>query len=132
MERVIYRLTNERETGKTIGLSPAAWFGILDLAEVYGWRPMGTVHPQWWLGRNGQQECCGSYTGPEARLVMWEDALNLAEALEQAFLEYEPRPNGHSPRGMTAAPVALELPSIGAILGVADLCRQGDFCIEQV
>jgi hypothetical protein len=65
----------------------------------------------------------------ESQLVLLEDALNLADALDQAFLEYEP----------LRLPASYFLfdngwvngrPSIGAILEVINFCRSGAFLVE--
>jgi hypothetical protein len=122
----------------TFSMTNGTWFDILDLAEDHGWNPMGAVLPGQWIepelnfssygilspaNGNGDKE--------ETRLVVIEDALNLADALERAFLAYEPvylpatyfvfEPldrDDHLP------------PGIGVILATIDFCRQGAFWIE--
>jgi hypothetical protein len=137
---VVYQIRNDKDPDNTIYLTREAWYGILDLAEEYGWNPMGAVLP-------GQYETfelspAGTYLGSpltlywnggsdDGRLVVIEDALNLADALEQAFMEYEP----------LRVPASYFLfeplegsyparPSIGALSAVIDICRTGAFWIE--
>jgi hypothetical protein len=137
---VVYQLRNDKYPDNTICLTREAWYGILDMAEEYGWNPMGAVLP-------GQFEAYelspfGTYLGRplnlywnggsnDGRLVVIEDALNLADALERAFLEYEP----------VRVPASYFLfepldgsmpsrPSIGALSAVIDICRTGAFWIE--
>jgi hypothetical protein len=66
---------------------------------------------------------------------MLEDALNLADALELAFLEYEPLNPRKFPEISLAGvvnPLHELHPSIGVINALVDLCRQGAFWIEKV
>ena len=133
------RLRNQREPQKILSLAYQAWYNILDLAELYGWNPLGAVLPgQWpeetsidsyfpmsvwdWHARGGDEQ---------PRLVLLEDALNLADALEQAFREYEPQRMPAS--YFLFQPEDLVMggrPSIGALSAIIDLCRQGAFFIE--
>lgn len=135
-----YRITNQKNQNRTLRLNNEAWFSLLDLAEVYGWNPMGTVlseamsggepMPGWY----GPDELwLGSYTDEDARLVLWEDALNLADALERAFLEHEPVFVHRIPEGL---PELCETgdtvrPGIGVLLEVMELCREGAFWVER-
>jgi hypothetical protein len=143
---VVFRLRNEQNLEYTLSMTSDTWFGVLDLAGEYGWNPMGTIIPGQWddleaalagyflekpyswngggNGRNGIER-------EESRMVSFEDALNLADALDQAFLEYEPlrvpasfylfepRERGWSLR-----------PSVGAITELVNFCRMGAFWIE--
>lgn len=143
---MVFRLRNENDPAYTLSITSDTWYGVLDLAGEYGWNPMGTVMPGQWdelevalagyflekpfywrsngNGMNG-------YEIEERRLVSFEDALNLADALDHAFLEYEPlrvpasfylfepREKGWSLR-----------PSIGAIIELVNFCRAGGFWIE--
>jgi hypothetical protein len=138
---VALRLRNQTNPRLTLSLTSDAWFGILDLAEAYGWMPMGTVHPGFWvdldldlhsysleaLALAGFNEAVS-----ERRLVLVEDALNLADALERAFLDYEPaRVPSTYYLFETSDPFRPTRPSIGAILAVQDICQWGAFWIEK-
>ncbi len=135
-------------------MSSEAWFSLLELAEEYGWNPLGTFTPGWWIepgdilssfmdstpepSRAALPSWDGSYTTSvdEARLVMLEDALNLADALEAALLEYEPEPLSRlTPRSLSQL---RELgfgshsnPSIGTIATLKDFCCLGAFTLER-
>jgi hypothetical protein len=113
------------------------WFGILELAEEYGWNPLGTVIPDDldWIGVDPAylDPGIGIYWGKEARLVLLEDALNLADALEEAFLKYEPvrLPSLHSfylagEFGETNG----HPPAVGVIQILIHFCQRGAFTIE--
>jgi hypothetical protein len=137
---VVYRLKNEKDPNNAIHLTSETWYSILDLAEEYGWNPMGAVLP----GQFHEYEysSAGSYLGvslnlywnggsDEGRLVVFEDALNMADALDQAFMEYEPLrvPASYfifEPYDQTV-PVR---PSLGALSAVIEICRTGAFWIE--
>lgn len=139
---MIYKLTNKNDPGYSIGLTRAAWFGILKLAEQYGWNPVGTSIPEWETGMSsfitydaGEKELPrGNYFGDEYQLVLLEDALNLADALEIAALEYEPRwIRSLNYYILFGDPTNLNggQPSLGAIQKVIDLCNSGPFLIEE-
>ncbi|NLG72784.1 MAG: hypothetical protein GX495_12190 [Chloroflexi bacterium] len=138
------RLRNLNNPRKTISISSSAWFSLLELAEEYGWNPMGTVSPEWCLDSssvsNGGEQYApldrggSSLREKDVRAVTLEDALNLADALEQAFLDYEPEPDpgfldlpGFSRFRRYFPP----LPGIGAIVAVCEFCRMGAFTIER-
>ena len=138
---VSFRLTNQNNPEKRLYLSVEAWYGMLELAEAHGWTPIGTGLPPWWGGGGGsngfnlqaQDNWNGDYISGDGGLVMLEDALNLADALERAFWEYEPRftrpvfeviQDYFRPRERL-------LPGIGAIALTADFCRCGAFWIER-
>ena len=139
-----YRFANQNNPKKTLWLSSSTWFSLLDTAEQHGWNPMGTVYPEWWMVPEGIypareyeyfQLLDGSYTGAETRLVMLEDALNLADALERAISAYEPRWTRFQEWGQVSLsgvflPVKNARPSLGALSYMLDLCRLGAFCIE--
>jgi pyruvate/2-oxoglutarate dehydrogenase complex dihydrolipoamide acyltransferase (E2) component len=36
-----------------LGLTTITWYGILEMAQEYGWNPMGTILPQWQVGNIG-------------------------------------------------------------------------------
>jgi hypothetical protein len=134
------RLTNQKDASSMLGLTQTAWFGLLDLAQDYGWTPLGMGLPGPWdlldlelagyspvgvLPGDGQGET------PRAWPVGLEDALGLADALEQAFLDYEPRRVPASYYLFEPNHSTFHLrPSIGAINELAEFCRQGAFWIE--
>jgi hypothetical protein len=141
---VALRLRNQNDPEKVLILTMDAWFGMLDQAEEFGWNPMGTVLPGLWSspetdlygydirvnGRENGHHGNGRHLDGR-RLVLFEDALNLADALEAAFLEYEPISLPASffyfePRD----PALNRGPGIGAIVELIDFCRTGAFWIE--
>lgn len=137
---MFYRLSNAQYPQQTISVTAQAWYSLLDLAAAYGWNPVGAV-PQLELSDAppGYESALpeayldgAAYTA--GQIVQLEDALNLADALESAFKDYEPR---------RLPPLALlnllpdaqlqpyiSRPSIGAILLLAEFCRLGAFRIE--
>lgn len=139
-----YQLRNQEDPSKTLRMSKEAWHSILDLAEEYGWNPRGTVPTDWWMKINlypdgfdpfDPESWDGGYTPNSGRLVLLDDALNLADALEQAFIDYEPElaPSFvHVSMTGLAGAVAQIRPSIGAIIAATDFCRLGSFLIERV
>jgi hypothetical protein len=152
---VSYRLTNQTNPRKVLTMSNEAWFSILELAEEYGWNPLGTFSPGWWLepgdylaaslewsqdGLGGRiPPWDGSYTTrvDESRIVMLEDALNLSDALEAAILEYEPEPvYKFAGASLSLLPRlgfgAHTRPGIGAITALRDFCRQGAFIFDRI
>jgi hypothetical protein len=63
--------------------------------------------------------------------VLFEDALNLADALEQAFLDYEPvRVPASYYLFEPEDPALRRRPGIGAMAALIDFCRQGSFWLE--
>lgn len=140
---VKFRLSNDGPSKRTVTISDEAWYSILDLAEFYGWNPMGTVLPEWlhgslpavgwgWQSPEEWELWEGSYTDEEKRLVLFEDALNLSDALERAFLD-----------DRQLAPVELEVtqsgrvipfsrsrPAVGVLVAVIEISREGAFWIE--
>jgi len=140
---VSLKLRNEDNPTKTLSMSNETWFSILELAEVYGWNPLGTLTPEWWLQLEPVQSGYDPYDRDgrvdeedenDRKLVVLEDALNLADALELAFLEYEPeRVPAFTQVSLTALaePEGRTRPSIGAISAVIDICRLGPFLIEK-
>lgn len=150
-------LRNQNVSRQTLSLTDQAWYALLDLAEAYGWRPLASVMPGEcdWLeletpaydptgmaGLAARRNGNGSHEDPaendeheaqpgDARLVILEDALNLADALERAFMDYEP----------ARVPVSFYLfepddrelrnrPAIGVITATMEFCRQGAFWIR--
>ena len=60
------------------------WARILNLAERYGWHPMGTVEPEW-EGEPDAPPWHGSYSSNDGQRVLAADAANLAAALARAL-----------------------------------------------
>ena len=136
-----YRLVNQDDPNITLGLTTITWYRILEKAQDYGWNPMGTILPQWEAGYpdlsgfSGLNDRYGEYWSAGGRLVLFEDALNMADALELAVVDYEPayipslayytmfNENG----GKNGSQ-----PGLGAMQKVIDLCRMGTFQIERV
>jgi hypothetical protein len=134
-----YLLTNQRDPQQTIRLSNQAWFGILELAEDYGWRPLGTIMPESY-GLAGPfsddpSQWYGDYWSAGERLVIVDDALNMGDALSKAYVDYEPirKETLHpffadSDFGVINRPQ----PGIGIVKLLAEFCLYGSFFIEQV
>lgn len=137
---MIFTLRNQRDTTRILNLTRTAWYGLLDLADLYGWNPLGVSKSNGWQdldipwdGYDNEVTLTGLPENPlgNGRLVILEDALNLADALEQAFYEYEPlkvpasyylfEPENEYLRNR---------PSIGAISAVIEFCRLGAFWLE--
>jgi hypothetical protein len=140
--RLNYQLRNQNNIERTFKINQATWYGLLDLAEEHGWNPMGTIllEPLYeienssWSEFKNLDQWDGDYWTHDGRLVLFEDALNLADALESAFLNYQPTfqtsiydffptSNNHSPKNLH--------PSIGAIRILIDFCQLGAFYIEK-
>lgn len=134
-----YHLRNDNNPELALSINSQTWYALLELAEEHGWNPLGTVLPEWlvWADEAGGLEDVeryqGSYTPDHSRLVVLEDALNLGEAFERAFLTYEPQ-RVHSYPELSlidvAEPAGVRRPSIGAIAAAADFCQQGAFWID--
>jgi hypothetical protein len=139
---MIYRLRSQRDTQHTLTMTQRAWYQLLDMAEEYGWNPMGTVLPETWRLSGSiysdfldeESLSLGSYTPQADRLVLLEDSLNLADALEEAFIAYEPDSNLKF-KDLFATEwdglVDHSRPGIGVILALVDFCREGAFWIER-
>ena len=139
---MFYRLSNQEDPRVTFGLTSSTWYGILELAEENGWNPMGTMPPDpddagmalAGMGPLDVNHWYGAYWGDEGGLVLFEDALNLADALERALLNYEPQyiPSLHyyTIFGENSSANGTQ-PSLGAIQGIIDLCYLGIFKIEK-
>lgn len=136
---MIFTLRNQRHPKQVLHLTRTAWFGILELADLYGWMPFGaSLSGHWqdidipWNGYDFEFLPPEPARQPEqGQLIILEDAINLADALEQAFYEYEPL--RVPPSFYLFEPENEHLrnrPSIGAISAVIDLCRQGAFWVE--
>jgi hypothetical protein len=77
------------------------------------------------LSENGQTQFESS------RLVLLEDALNFADALDKAYQTYEPIRVPASFFLFEPDDLALSLrPSLGALAAAIDVCGQGSFSIE--
>lgn len=139
-----FRLSNQNHPDQALCMSNGAWFDIISLAEDYGWNPMGTVYEEWTLGLvggfpefslDGPGFWSGSYTGEDGSLVLLDDALNLADALERAFIESDPQPSldylpGYADGwGQTDGSLRV---GIGVILAVKDFCHHGAFWFERL
>jgi len=134
---VRYRLTNQNEPHKTVRLNSQTWYGVLELAEDYGWNPLGTVLPERFelvgLFANDPSQWYGDYWSDGTRLVIVEDALNLGDALEEAYLDYEPirlpSLHGFSWNGFHEI-MDRPLPAIGIVKIMAEFCQLGAFAID--
>jgi hypothetical protein len=139
---VSYHLHSENNSELTLSLNTHTWYQVLELAEAYAWNPIGTVLPEWLPGLweddgNGShfdEHLPGSYTPDTGRLVLLEDALNLADALERAFLAYEPNP-ALSGRGIFYTEwddlSVRNRPAIGVLLILVEFCRLGAFWVRR-
>ncbi len=139
---MFYRLSNNKNPNVTFGVTSSTWYGILELAEENGWNPMGTMPPDpedagmilAGLGSSDAHHWGGEYWSDDGGLVLFEDALNLADALEDALLNYEPQyiPSLHyyTIFGENNSANGTQ-PSLGAIQGIIDLCYLGIFKIER-
>ena len=138
-----FRFINQRNPQHTLSMNGPTWYALLDLAYEFGWNPVGTVVPEWAiLGSSDYgydagliQPYEGSYTAVDGgRLVIIEDALNLGDALDRAFMIYEPQRitrysdflfdndwNGARRQSH---------PSLGALTEMIDFCQNGAFWIE--
>ncbi len=135
------RLCHPKNPNQRLTLTSSAWYWLLEAASRAGWVPMGTVRQHALhgvlagalAGALEEEPGDGSYAPESDRLVMLEDALNLKDALERAFLEYMPHPERPS-RGIfvTEWDELREAvrPGIGCWLALADFCRGGAFLIE--
>lgn len=146
---MVVRLRNLNNPRYSLSLTFPAWYSILDLAEAYGWSPMDRVLPGAWLSEtwdavesrpavyapagtlHGKPLGVGQEGG--GPLVQVENALRLAEALERAFLDYEPR-RVSSTYYLFEPDDAFSSyrPSIGAILETIEFCRQGAFWVDSL
>jgi hypothetical protein len=138
---VALTLRNEKDPDKSLSLTHEAWYRMLDLAEEYGWNPIGAFFPGDWhdyeidfssyfLGGVSFSSLSGNGSNG-GRVVILEDALNLADALDQAFLEYEPPFVSASFFLFEPSdPNVRTYPGIGALAAVIDFCRMGSFTIE--
>jgi hypothetical protein len=81
--RVMMSVSLERDKG-IIELGNTYWCYLLNLGELYGWRPAGSKKPKN-LGFFGKWD--GSYDGSNGQYVTADDALGFANALNIAVLD---------------------------------------------
>ncbi len=135
------RMRNEQQPDMTLNLASYAWSEVLELALDYGWNPMGAVLPGRWHLESSMDSYYPGNSDPGMfadqhgngyhKQVLFEDALNLADALEQAFLDYEPLLVPASYYYFEPEEPALRRrPGIGALAAVIDFCRRGSFWLE--
>ena len=134
-----YRLVNQHDNQRTVTLNNQAWFGVLELAEDYGWRPLGTLIPDRFdlagFFSGDPSQWYGDYWSDGERLVLMDDALNMGDALEQAYLDYEPIRSeslhlftAYSGIGILNRPQ----PGIGIVKIMANFCLNGAFFIDKI
>lgn len=90
-----YRLINENDPTIQVCLTSETWHKVLNLAEDFGWNPIGEILPGQWEALNIDLSFLklpfnDHAPADNSSRVVWEDALNLADALEKAFMAYEP------------------------------------------
>lgn len=140
-----YRLENKKNSDMTVILTAEAWFSILDMAEECGWAPIGTMPVEYvnqaivGMGGPRYEEMDlwpRGYAPGDPSLVLLEDALNLADALEKAFLEdcYLNRPGNTSPLFLSSYEKKNGdgHAGVGVLLILIDFCRMGAFWVERV
>lgn len=132
-------LTSQNEPSQTLILTDATWHALLDLAEDYGWNPFGPVLPYQWdsleLDLTGYTPGDPLYGYPEEneygrRLVVLDDALNLADALSDAFHDYEPQRVPASFYLFAPDQESVRV-SIGALTETLSICQMGAFWVEE-
>jgi hypothetical protein len=72
------------KTGSTFHFSGSGWTFILNLANRYGWKGMGTARPRKW---GLFKQWPGWYDSNDGQFVKTEDAAHLADTLEKARLD---------------------------------------------
>jgi len=131
------RMQNDRNPNKVLCLATSAWCGILSTALDYGWNPLGAVPSEYGMFVVIPPEVSMDSYFPSdhreqpERLVLLEDALNLADALERAFKDYEPlwMPASYF-RFDPEDPFLRDRPAVGTLLAVADFCYLGAFAVR--
>lgn len=133
------RLTSQQDPSRELILTDVTWHALLDLAEEYGWNPFGPVLPWQWdaleLDSTGYAPGDPMFGYPDEmdtgkRLVVLDDALNLADALERAFMDYEPQRVPIS-FYLFAPELGDILPSLGALSETLQISQKGAFWIEE-
>jgi len=137
---LVIRLINDRDPDRMVCLTSRAWHSILEIAEQHGWLPIGAAQPEWLWGSGNwllldeeQDQFPNQISYGDGRLVLLDDALNLADALERAFLAFEPeRIRSYTDLTLSGVfgPARNGKPGIGTILEVAAFCQSGAFWIE--
>ncbi len=108
--------------GGYFDVSYAAWADILDLAETYGWTPVGTEPPE---GSTEEDEWSGTYYSSDGQRISDRDALDLASAIE-AFLSGEP-PTTEAPATMNPERASFGdfLARASEVVGAPSECPEG-------
>jgi hypothetical protein len=139
-----FRLSNQNNPDQALSMSSSAWFDIITLAEDHGWNPMGPVNDAWSVGVVGgypefklerPDPRFDSYDGDTESLVLMDDALNLADALDRAFMESDPHPSLEYLPGYENGGGRIDgslHAGIGVIQIVKEFCYQGAFWIERL
>ena len=102
--------------GGEFQLSVEAWGTVLALAEASGWKPEGTRPPEPIIAN-----WPGSYNAQRGQRVSDEDALSLADALQELSSEIRTRETADPPEGLDDA----------TIERFAMFCRMGGFSIKE-
>ena len=72
--------------GASFKLNIYGWPSVFRLAQAYGWKPMGTIDPDPYFEHDHTDPAWkGSYFHNHFQTVQYEDAKNLADALEKAL-----------------------------------------------
>ena len=136
---MFYQLRSQKFPERVVNLTIGAWYKVLRLAEEFGWKPIGTMLSDW----QESPPLAGYYLGVPVRLqpeevlktshlVIFEDALSLADVLEQALYDYEPVRLPVSYYLFDEASIEPFLPpSIGSLAEVIQLARLGAFWVKK-
>jgi len=108
-------------------IGAAYWAESLDLAEAFGWRPAGTLHPlvQWSAGR----EWDGNYWANDWQRVTDEDAHQLGVALYKAVAAIETAVEMTVTQKGALARLGLGLSTAESLKRIADFVSRGGFGI---
>jgi hypothetical protein len=79
---VIASITLTNRFGETFDFGNTAWCFLLNLAERYGWKPVGTEAPKDW---DEPEEWPGTYDSSDGQIVTQPDAKALARAVATAL-----------------------------------------------
>ena len=84
-----YDLISFNDENNPININIIIWIKLLDLSEMYGWKPIGTLHfPLDRISVHSKQRIRywdGNYYSNDGQIVTTEDALALANGLETAL-----------------------------------------------